>query len=180
MEEVMRASHVLWSQGSSSIYPRRTRQYCRQRLFREPYKQPTFVVSGTPPLMTWNSSGSRYLGSSSASSWLNAGVCSDGFRTAAFPAAIALTCTATSEPPAVHQSRYTVRQSGRTRGLKSRNAGKLKGEMMRITPLGSGQNLGLIGVQLMLNAVRSGLTHLSTLWYPMWTSASTGPMSNLR
>ena len=52
----------------------------------------TLVVSGTPPLMTWYSSGSRYLGTSSAISALNAGVCSEGFRTAASPAAIALIC----------------------------------------------------------------------------------------
>ena len=69
----------------------------------------TLVVSGTPPLMTAYSSGSRYLGMSSASSWLNAGVCSEGFSTAPFPAAIALICTHASAvvSPCSQQNRFT-------------------------------------------------------------------------
>jgi hypothetical protein len=52
----------------------------------------TFVTSGILPLTTLTNEGSRYLGTSSAMRELNAGVDSAGFRTTAFPAAIAPHC----------------------------------------------------------------------------------------
>lgn len=49
----------------------------------------TLVVSGIPPRTTRTASGSRCFSTSSASKALYAGVSSEGFSTAALPAAIA-------------------------------------------------------------------------------------------
>ena len=52
----------------------------------------TFVLSGIAPLTTLTKSLSRYRGTSSVSRELTAGVDSEGFTTAALPAASAPTC----------------------------------------------------------------------------------------
>lgn len=108
-------------------------------------------------------------------SLLNAGVCSEGLRTAAFPAAMALTYTRCVSP----QVRWKQDVNELTKGEMSKNVGKLKGAMIRTAPLGSATILGRIAKKLKSKSADCAFTHFSTLLYATLTSAYTGPRSNL-
>lgn len=101
---------ILWSHCRSSNYSHIAP--VSQHLLPAPGPTHTLVVSGTAPLTTRTRSLSRYFGISSVISALVAGVDSEGFNSAVFPAASA---------PAYRKKKFpdsSAHALGRGRGKK--------------------------------------------------------------